>query len=158
MLKVKQKYEHNPETGTYGDCQRAAIASLMNIGNIEKVPHFFEGGPDTKEFYYRLRKWLAQNGLGLVEIAYDADSVESAMYMFSRANPGITYMLYGKSNTGTNHAVIAQDDEIIWDPSERGGKIVAPCDPSGQYVIALLVPLFHYPTGQPALKSLDKRA
>ncbi len=40
MTPLTQRYLHNPPE-TYGDCYRACIASLLDLG-LDDVPHFYD--------------------------------------------------------------------------------------------------------------------
>lgn len=43
MTPVDQTILHDPDAGLYGDCQRAVIASLLDLP-IDSVPNFSAGG------------------------------------------------------------------------------------------------------------------
>jgi hypothetical protein len=48
MKPVDQEFVHRPDIGQHGDCQRAVIASLLELP-ITEVPHFLQdanGDPD----------------------------------------------------------------------------------------------------------------
>lgn len=62
MTPVKQRYKHDPENGVWGDCHRAAVASVLDLA-LDDVPHFADGGAGGEEFERRVREYLLSRGL-----------------------------------------------------------------------------------------------
>jgi hypothetical protein len=72
MKPVDQQYVKDPALNQYGDCQRAVIASLMEL-NIAQVPHFLQEVMDGKTaeqgslgFYGYIDSWLAERGYAMM--------------------------------------------------------------------------------------------
>lgn len=134
MIPLKQRNLHDPANGIWGDCERAAFASIMEIG-LDDVPNFGEGGPTTEEFVERQRAWCAEYGLAMVCIPFCGDDGIDPVLRTLGGQPcasGVHYILAGRSRTGVNHAVVARGGEIVHDPSLTGSGIVGPCD-DGHY-------------------------
>ncbi len=67
MRPQKQKYFHDPENGTWGDCDRTCVASLL-CRDIEDVPHFFEGLPPDPD--PELLEFVTERGrLGIFDVS-----------------------------------------------------------------------------------------
>lgn len=135
----KQKFLHDPDNGVYGDCARTALACLLDM-EPEYVPHFMYGSPPVEEFNCRRNAWLRAQGLGIVQFAIVADSLEDVVHNLGpNWMPGLRYMLSGRSPRGTNHVVVVEGDKIH-DPAIPGGDLVGPCD-DNYWWIEVLVPL-----------------
>jgi hypothetical protein len=126
MKPIKQRYRHQPGKGIYGDCHRAAIASILELP-LDDVPHFGDGGPDADEFERRTQAWLRTRGIVGIQVPYSGDL--GHMFRCIKAlNPGVYYLLGGESRTGVNHTVVCLNDEIVHDPSLNESGIIGPCD------------------------------
>lgn len=116
MIPVKQRNRHDPENGIYGDCHRAALASLLELP-IDDVPHFCEG-PDDGGTTKRERKWLAQRGLTSINIVYPGEtSLDDVLTTVEAVNLGVMFILGGTSTAGCGHSVVAGCGRILHDPS-----------------------------------------
>lgn len=138
MTPHKQLFRHRPDEGVFGDCQRTAIACLLDL-DPSQVPHHHRHLPDGEQRRL-LDEWLAPRGLKVVFMAFRCEPAEMLAVM-KVANPGLFYMLSGTSRTGVNHVVIAQDDRVVHDPSLDDSGIIGPCDDGCTY-IEFLVPTF----------------
>lgn len=136
MTPTKQRNLHRPKEGIWGDCHRACLASLLDLP-YDSVPHFGDGGPDGGEFNRRVTEWLAKQKLGQGSAAFEGE-LDAVLRMMKLVNPGVYYILGGRSRTGVNHSVIALEDEIVHDPSINGSGIVEPCD-DGFYWVTFIV-------------------
>ena len=139
MIQRKQLFRHNPELGIYGDCNRTAIACLLDL-EPEQVPHFGEDYRDSDAFQRREREWLTSQGWCAVSSAYNSP-LDDVLRVQEIINPGVYYLLGGKSRTGCGHSVIGCGGEIVWDPSLDDSGIVAPFDSDGLYWVTWLVPI-----------------
>ncbi len=135
MTPQKQLFTHDPKAGVWGDCQRAAIASLLDR-RLEDVPHFFDGGVDTAVADKRMDDWLAMLNLKMIFVPFNGELPE-ILALQKRFMPGLHYMLVGKSQTGAAHVVVCKDDAIIFDPSLTDAGIVGPTD-EGLYWVQFL--------------------
>lgn len=133
----KQKFLHNPDQGTFGDCHRTVIACLLDK-EPEEVPHWGIHYFDTDMFSKVCNDYLASQGLMEVRVPFQCE-LDVVLNHQKCVNPGVYYMLTGKSRTGTNHVVVCLDDKIIHDPSLTNSGIIAPCIEDDHYWIGYLV-------------------
>lgn len=107
MTPVDQLILHLPDKGLYGDCQRASIASLLDLP-IDKVPHFlFDNTADNNEFNARINQFLAPRGLGHLEVC---------AFEFAQRHPQTYHLIYGPTDRDTWHAVVGCNGQIVHDP------------------------------------------
>ena len=136
---------HNPPF-SYGDCLRAAIASVLETDQVTDVPHFMAKG-DDQDGHDMLRSYLQSQGLVPYINGYPAQqhSYDDVQAMQAAVNPGVTYLLFGKS-ADINHVVVCRDGKIIHDP---GGAITERLSaghnhdgiPGGVWLVMVLVPI-----------------
>lgn len=139
MTPVKQQYRHDPDNGVFGDCHRAALATVLDL-DIEDVPHFADGNPGDDVFQARVRDFLAIHGLRCIDQIYQAE-LSDILHSISRINgPDLVYLLGGASRNGTHHTVICQGGKIVWDPAMDESGIVGPCH-DGYYWITMFSPI-----------------
>ena len=140
MLKHKQEFRHNPPA-TYGDCHRAALASLLSLP-LEAVPHFMQGlGPDDGEIFNKMQdKFLQDRGLDCIVFpVYGSDL--KAVFKASRVwNGDRLFLLGGTSANNHGHTVVAGPKGIVWDPSQNDSGIIGPMK-DGYYWITYIVGL-----------------
>lgn len=137
MIPIKQKNLHDPDNGVWGDCHRAAIASIFEIA-IEEIPNFGEGGPDENEFQRRVDEWLLDHGFRAVHAAYDSD-LDQVMRVLAIHAKGTYYLFGATSNTGCGHTLVGCGGEIVHDPSLVNSGIKGPME-DGLYWITFLMP------------------
>jgi hypothetical protein len=124
---VKQRNRHDPANGVYGDCHRAAVATVLDLA-LDQVPHFGEGGPAAEEFGVRAREFRRSKGLVPISAVYAPDSGHLLiLHVVGTMNPGVPYLLGGRSRNGVDHTVVCVGDEIVHDPSLDDSGIVGPC-------------------------------
>jgi hypothetical protein len=120
VIPVKQRNRHDPANGIYGDCHRAAIASLLELP-LNEVPHFCDADselPDAEPLMERERKWLASRGLTNINVIYPGEvSLDDLLTAIDATTPGIMFILGGTSTTGCGHSVVAGCGKILHDPS-----------------------------------------
>jgi hypothetical protein len=127
---VMQRYEHDPENGVYGDCHKAALASILGLF-WEEVPHFMhELGPkEGEEFNRRQDDFLRKRGLTPIIFAVGPDvDLSRTLEICQTWNPGTYFLLGGESASGCGHTVVCVDGEIVHDPSPKKAGIVGPMD------------------------------
>ena len=113
MKKVDQIITHDPENGVYGDCQRACIASLLEL-DINEVPHFHESGKED-DFHRSLNQFLGERGLVCIAFKFGSGLVFEDLV--SLPDPIDCYhMIYGYSSRGVFHAVVGLNGEVVHDP------------------------------------------
>ena len=146
MTPRKQLFRHDPDAGVYGDCDRAAVASLLDMA-VEGVPHFYDGiwagSPDAEieEAHGRRRRWLAGRGVRLIVLALNSPDLDQLLGSVSTTNPGAYYLLVGESRNRTGHTVVCHDGGIVHDPSLDDSGIIGPEPRSGCYWVEFLVPV-----------------
>ena len=136
MTPHKQLYRHDPDNGVYGDCQRTAIACLLDR-RPEDVPHFMEDGVLPEVADKRIDDWLTMLNLKMIFVPFQGELAD-VMDMQARFMPGLHYLLVGKSRTGVGHVVVCKDRDIVHDPSQNDSGIIGPCEESGMYWIQYL--------------------
>ncbi|MDP3228476.1 MAG: hypothetical protein Q8N13_10945 [Acidovorax sp.] len=131
----KQLFHHKPEEGIYGDCHRTAIACVLDKAP-QDVPDFGVHFNDGKQFESAVKAYLETQNLFPFSIAFPPDLPALLEYM-GNINPGVHYLLSGRSKTGVNHSVVCLGNAIIWDPSLTDAGIVGPCDDGYFWVLVL---------------------
>lgn len=139
MISHKCTVRHDPDNGQYGDCWRASIASILNCGNIEDVPHFFHDGATGEVGFSRIERWLNFKGFALFRLIYDGSQpfqdVLNSMYF---TNPNTYYLIMGECD-GNPHVVTGLNDRIVHDPAWLERPMTGPIDP-GFWVVFTLIP------------------
>lgn len=118
------------ENGVIGDCWRCCIAAVLGLP-AEQVPHFMRKDDGTRNFNDEpdTQRWLNDRGYQLVGVRSiggrevvrypcyheDADQFPTPVVI----SVGPTNRSKGR---GSNHAVVAQSDKVLYDPhpSEAG--------------------------------------
>lgn len=127
----KQKYEHDPENGIYGDCYRTCVAMILDMDR-DTVPHFSKmaalnpDGPSASEY---LRQWLKPQNLGLFSVVLSKhNTTEEVLEMLGHIENDVPFMLIGESARykGVGHVVVVKNGKIIADPS--GSGIIGPSE------------------------------
>lgn len=133
---MMQHYPHDPAGGVVGDCDRASVASILEM-DVEDVPHFYEGWDgksDTLDMWVARREWLRSQGWDIIPMAVWGDDPEAALGVLEGTSYDDRYFLFiGLSPRGTNHTVVAANGEIVHDPHPDGGGIVGPLDVNDEY-------------------------
>lgn len=145
MKPVYQREQHDPAAGIWGDCHRAALASLLELP-LSAVPHFTRGArTDWRE---RERAWLAGMGLEPALAEIPAADQGEALRRAARINPDPAshYLLTGSSSTdGLTHSVVCLGDRVAHDPDPEAVKglpaLSGPIRELGRFVACFMVPL-----------------
>lgn len=112
MKPIDQEFVNKPEIGQYGDCQRAVIASLLELP-IQEVPHFLqEAEGDATLFWEGIQSFLGKRGLAYLTIPARGGPAFYGLY------DGVFHEISGPSPRGNGvfHAVVGRDGEIVFDP------------------------------------------
>ena len=100
MTPHKQLILHDTSNGQFGDCDRTAIACLLDMAP-DDVPHWYDGfngfGQANATALEIRRNWLADRGLFLVSVPYEADVMEQILKLIAINHPGIHYLIAGMS-------------------------------------------------------------
>lgn len=123
--------------GSYGDCVRACIATILDL-SPDDVPHFYHDG-DGEAGMQRARDWLGERGQSLFVTVYSGEAdLEAVLSLVGRQNPGATYMLFGATAEGENHCVVCQGDAVVWNPAWFGSAIVQPLTDNGFWGVGVI--------------------
>lgn len=113
MKPVDQEFINIPGV-QYGDCQRAVIASLLELP-IAEVPHFLRDAEgDSMRFWVGIQKFLAKHGCIFMEMnAFDIED-----YSLLYGTPEIYHEIYGPSPRGNGiwHTTVGCNGKIVHDP------------------------------------------
>lgn len=132
----KQRFRHEPHRGIYGDCHRAALASLFEL-SLDDVPHFSDGGPTAAEFNDRVSAWLRVRNLTSVNIGVRG-SLTEVLGGIDVVSPDAFWMLSGLDISGAQHTVICRRGRIIHDPARDMSTPLRP-NANGEYTVTFLV-------------------
>lgn len=112
MKPVDQEFTHQPEIGQHGDCQRAVIASLLELP-ISEVPHFLQISKGEPSRYWELLQTFCRT--------------KGYVYMTTPARCGaicygdegdLYHEISGPSPRGNGvfHAVVGLNGQVAFDP------------------------------------------
>ena len=125
MKPVDQEFVHKPEIGQMGDCQRAVIASLLELP-IEDVPHFLqEVNGDPSDYWDAIQAFLSLRGLALMHVPSRSGAT------FFGDGVDVYHEISGPSprGNGVMHAVVGRNGEIVHDPHpSKAGLAGKPSD------------------------------
>lgn len=141
MRPVSQRNRHRPAEGIYGDCHRAAYASIMEL-DLDEVPHFFDQDRSWDEARPLFQEFWDRHGIHEITIPFAAELDDVLMACEVRC-PGVPFILGGESQSGVNHSVVACGGAIVHDPSLNQTGIVGPCKPDGHYWVTYIVRRLH---------------
>lgn len=116
MTPVKQEFTHKPEIGQHGDCQRAVIASLLDLP-ISEVPHFLrEVGGEPGAYWDLLQSFLGERGYAWLVVPATAGAS-----FYGDGRP-VYHEISGPSprSNGVLHAVVGCDGSVVFDPHPDG--------------------------------------
>lgn len=139
----KQLFTHDPENGQHGDCWRTCVACLLDIP-CEAVPHVHK---DMSPEQWREWTILALDEFSHVAITMaitpgedgsPSTMEEAAKFAWKYCAP-IPFILSGLSPRSVNHAVVVYTPDFIHDPSQQGGGLIGPCEPTGYWMAEYIV-------------------
>ena len=132
MTPVDQEFIHDPDNGVYGDCQRAVIASLMDLPLVE-VPHFLRDAKGHTHTFFKLLQTFC-----LFKGYVYATSRGAPLLTYGASDIAVYHEIAGMSPRGVYHAVVACNGEIVHDPHpSRAGLIGAPNEWEYSYLISV---------------------
>jgi hypothetical protein len=112
MTPADQEFTHAPEAGQYGDCQRAVIASLLDLP-ISAVPHFLqEAQGDPSIYWEKLQAFVRSHGFAYFTVPARTGG---AFYGYEG---DVYHEISGPSprGNGVSHAVVGRNGEVVFDP------------------------------------------
>ena len=139
MTPVICQVKHDPAAGTYGDCVRACVASLMDM-NPPDVPHFYHDNCDGATGLQRIKDWLKPHGYNMMVIGVSGSlTLEAILLDFALANPDVHYILQGRTSEA-DHVVVCKGGKVVHNPMWYKKPLIGP-DSSGNWVIMAIVRL-----------------
>lgn len=113
MTPQTQEFLHDLEKGIRGDCQRAVIASLLDLP-ISEVPHFNESG-DADIYWTTLQEFVNSKGYIFIEMK------PTSFFAWGSDLP-VYHEISGPSPRfpGQYHATVGKNGEIVFDPHPDG--------------------------------------
>lgn len=139
MTPVKQEFTHKPEIGQQGDCQRAVIASLLDLP-LQSVPHFLGESIDPDGSVNAAKYWdLLQDFLGKRGYAYLVTHRTVITGLYGLQND-IYHEIAGQSprDPEVTHAVVGKNGQIFFDPHpDNQGLAGDPNEWQHSYIVKL---------------------
>ncbi len=125
MRQVHCQIKHDPDNGTYGDCMRACVASIMEFAP-ERVPHFMHDNCSPAEANRRMVDWLRHYGYAPFVISCGGeDTMADILSYMGDQNPTACYMLFGRTEY-ENHVVVCRGGEMVHDPAWLSSPLIYP--------------------------------
>ncbi len=127
MIPAMCRVKHDPDNEQYGDCIRAALATILDL-DTEAVPHFAHDNPPAPEVVRRMREYLAPMGLTIFGVAFPGDGVsrDELLEYIGRENPEAAGLLFGRTVEDHEHVVVIQHGRVVHNPAWVGCSVVAP--------------------------------
>lgn len=114
MIEHRCTVAHKPDAGSYGDCFRACVASILDIEDIESVPNFAAGGAD---WYADFVDWCYRRNIAAITFGIDGNEpIEAVGAFMSGHNRYAIYILIGDTADGT-HCAIYRAGGLLHDPA-----------------------------------------
>lgn len=124
MIPVQCQVKHDPPNA-YGDCVRAAFASILELPAGD-VPHFFHDNCDGPEASRRMDDFLASRGLiSFWQHLPPEMKLAEILHFMHETNPHVYYILWHGTADG-HHVVIGRGGEIVFNPAWYSSPIVGP--------------------------------
>lgn len=135
MKPTTQLVLHDPDKGLWGDCQRAVIASLLELP-IEAIPNFGELGKENADtFYHEIQKFLLP--LGYQWMSFKA--MDITQLMLNSATP-VYHEIAGPSPRFPDvyHATVGLNGQIVFDPHpDRTGLVGDPTEWTYSFLVRI---------------------
>lgn len=136
MIPVVCQVKHDPEAGTYGDCMRACVASIMEL-TPDQVPHFVRDNPNAIEAHQRMVEFLAEYNFAPFMINCGSeDTFADILDYMGKQNPTTYYMVFGRTDAG-DHVIVCRGGEIAHDPAWYWSPLIGPGS-SGEWCIMVI--------------------
>jgi len=135
MIPVVCQTKHDPDAGTYGDCMRACIASILEM-TPDQVPHFVHDG-QRDLVNDRIREFLATLGFAPFTInCGDEDTFADILRYMGAQNPNAYYMVFGRTEH-EDHVVVCHGGELSHDPAWYWSPLIGPAS-NGVWAIMVI--------------------
>lgn len=136
MTPADQEFVHRPDIGQHGDCQRAVIASLLDLP-ISEVPHFLQQADgDPSDYWDLLQAFLRARGF-----AYMTQKARCGSIFFGD-DVEVFHEIAGPSPRGNGvwHAVVGRNGKVVFDPHpSRAGLSGDPAEWEHSYLVCTSV-------------------
>lgn len=133
MTPVDQEFTHRPEINQHGDCQRAVIASLLDLP-ISEVPHFLqEASGEPWDYWNSLQSFLNSKGYAWLVVPAKLNGG-----FYGDGSHDIYHEISGPSprGNGVTHAVVGLNGQIAFDPHpDKTGLIGDPLEWNHGYLV-----------------------
>lgn len=133
MIPADCTTKHDPANGTWGDCYRACLASILDLPS-EQVPHFIQDREGQPEWRDDERAWLAARGLQAIVMVLKLP-LPTILEWLGAMNPEVHCIVMGMGSNGIPHAVVACGGSIVHDPGHVG--ITGPLE-GGQHALTFV--------------------
>ncbi|UGY15151.1 hypothetical protein HAP48_0042605 [Bradyrhizobium septentrionale] len=105
MKPVDQDKFHDRETGARGNCQQAAVASILELP-LHQVPNFH----DCEEgFWAGFNNFVRSRGMAIL-------ALRNGDFDYWLRTSGVHYLAYGPAERGVLHAVVYRGGKLAHDP------------------------------------------
>lgn len=142
MIPVICRVSHDPANGTYGDCLRACIASILEK-NAEEVPHFVHDDCELDELARRINEYLATQNLAPLFINFEASGLlqryDDVLSFMGDNFPGHYFISNVDVGDGDYHVIIIRNGKIEHDPAWIRRSVKGSIQ--GRWVFLTFVPL-----------------
>lgn len=124
MTPVLCRVKDDPDNGSYGDCVRACVASILNMDG-DAVPHFFHDNCSGRVGNDRIAAFLRPLGFAPFLVNYPGDITrDDILDMMAVMNSNVYYMLFGRTENG-DHVVVCKGGKQVHNPSWIGSPLIA---------------------------------
>ena len=134
MKPVNCTVKDDPANGSYGDCVRACVASVLEMESDE-VPHFYHDG-DGEAGFERMRFWLAPERIPAYFTMPGDKPLNWAIGYVGGAYDDAPFMLFCSSG-GADHCIAVDEKGEIHNPAWYKAPIDGPHS-SGVWIVIIL--------------------
>lgn len=136
MCRVKT----DPEAGSYGDCLRTSVASILDFDKPELVPHFLHDNCSGEIAHKRLREWvLTAKNLVPFYMIFDGNTQrKEVLEHMQLLNKDVAFLLFGSTQDG-DHVVICRSGKVIHDTAWIKSELKNPTS-NGFWMVLVFVP------------------
>jgi hypothetical protein len=113
MKPVDQTRLHDPDKGIRGNCQQAAVATILSL-SLEDVPDFHDC---PQGFWNGFSDFILGRGYAVL-------ALRNGEHDYWLRSSGVAYLAYGQSPRGIHHACVYRYGKLAHDPHpSRAGLI-----------------------------------
>lgn len=126
---------HDPQNGVFGDCLRAALASLFGL-SLRQVPHFVKvHWGDEQGCDQAVNQFLEKRGLMMLQFPYE-QMCKLLQRQVQITGADCHHLMFGIDHDGNEHACVGLNGQMVHDPHplRRGFS-----NPPSEWRIGLIV-------------------